>query len=156
MSKYKTAIKKRLKIPVFFYVGLAADVQKRLERGQNKNKSHRHPLVEWGWKEADALQYCYDHGYDWEGLYKIFKRVSCWCCPLQPIPELRKLYHNFPNLWQKLKELDSKQWRQFRADYSLNQLEQRFIREDAQNKAQILMFEEKRERLYRDLGVGTE
>ena len=35
-------------------------------------------------------EYCYDHGFDWDGLYEIFRRVSCWCCPLQSLSELRK------------------------------------------------------------------
>lgn len=49
------------------YVGIAADETDRLRRTSNLNKSHRHPLVDWGWTEADCLQYCYDHGYDWGG-----------------------------------------------------------------------------------------
>ena len=42
-------------------IGLAADEQKRLERANNRQKGHRHPLVEWGWTEPDCLKYCYDH-----------------------------------------------------------------------------------------------
>ena len=76
--------------------------------------------------EADCLQYCYDYGYDWEGLYEKIKRVSCWCCPLQVLDELRVLYREFPDLWKQLEIWDEMTWRKFRADYSVKELQIRF------------------------------
>lgn len=55
---------------VIHLIGLAADEQYRLERPGNQKADHLHPLVEWGWTEADCLSYCYNLGYDWGGLYK--------------------------------------------------------------------------------------
>lgn len=46
------------------YVGVAADEAKRC-------KNDIYPLVMWGITEADALQICYDRGFDFGGLYKI-------------------------------------------------------------------------------------
>ena len=112
------------------YVGLAADEGDRLERKANQRENCRHPLVEWGITEAQCLQYCYERGFDWGGLYQYFKRVSCWCCPLQSLTELRKLYRNFPELWEKLKYWDSCTWRKFRPDYSVVELEVRFQLEE--------------------------
>ncbi len=80
----------------------------------NKNKDGRvirYPLVEFGLSEADALKYCYDLGFDWGGLYGIKKRLSCWCCPLQNLDDLRYLYNHRPELWQELKNLDSVSYR---------------------------------------------
>ena len=108
------------------YVGIAADEQYRLERQQNQKENVVHPLADWGITEADCLKYCYDHGFDWDGLYVYFKRVSCWCCPLQGVAELRQLYKHFPDLWEKLKYWDSCTWRKFRSDYSVLNLETRF------------------------------
>lgn len=88
------------------YTGIAADEEYRLKRDNNKKSIH--PLADWGMTEADALRYCYDRGFDWGGLYEIFDRVSCWCCPLQSNAELRKLRNNFPELWNRLKEMDAK------------------------------------------------
>ena len=110
------------------YIGIAADEMERAER--KDNKKFIAPLIQWGWTEDDALRYCYDHGYDWEGLYKLFKRVSCWCCPLQPLQGLRQLRRHFPDLWERLFELDSRQYRRFNARNSLAQLEARFALED--------------------------
>ena len=112
------------------YVGIAADEEYRLRRKINDRENKRYPLVDWGMTEADCLKYCYDRGFDWGGLYEKFSRVSCWCCPLQSLPELRVLYHEFPDLWQKLKEMDSRTYGQFRIDYSVIDLEKRFDLED--------------------------
>ena len=54
------------------------------------------------------------------------KRVSCWCCPLQSIDELRKLYTHFPHLWEQFLRWDEQTWRQFRKDYSVRDLTVRF------------------------------
>lgn len=83
-------------------IGLASDEFKRLSRPNNQQKGQRHPLVEWGWSESDCLEYCRSKGYDWGGLYDIFNRVSCWCCPLASINELRKLWKFYPDLWNQL------------------------------------------------------
>ena len=108
------------------YVGLAADEGYRFERENNQKPNCRHPLVDWGMTEADCLQYCYDRGYTWGGLYKQFSRVSCWCCPLQPLAELRILYKSYPELWAQLKEWDKRTWRKFKTNYSVEELEARF------------------------------
>lgn len=115
---------------VIEYVGLAADEGYRMERRQNRRECCRHPLMEWGMTEADCLAYCYEKGYDWGGLYRHFKRVSCWCCPLQSLDELRQLYKYFPSLWQRLREWDGRTWRGFRKDYNVRELEVRFDFED--------------------------
>ena len=101
------------------YIGIAADEPTRA-------KEHHYPLMDWGMTEADCLRYCYDRGYDWGGLYEIFDRVSCWCCPLQSLPELRKLREYFPALWKKLREMDDSTWRTFKEGYSVRRLEVRF------------------------------
>lgn len=112
------------------YVGLAADEKYRLLRKCNQGSNIRHPLIEWGMTEKDCLAYCKERGFDWKGLYDIFERVSCWCCPLQPLSELRMLRKHFPDLWEQLRVWESMTWRNFRADYSVEQLEIRFALEE--------------------------
>lgn len=117
----------------YCYVGIAADEPKRI-------KNEQYPLVDWDITEAEALKICYDRGYDWGGLYEIYHRCSCWCCPLQRIGELRKLRHHHPELWQKLREMDQRAIEQFghnplgqfKKDWTVERLEQRFAAEDAQ------------------------
>lgn len=93
---------------VIQYIGLAADEMNRLERANNTDPTHRHPLAEWGWAESDALKYCYDRGYDWGGLYEKCRRVSCWCCPLSSINSLKMVYRDYPDLWKILEGWEEK------------------------------------------------
>ena len=120
----------REKYRVLQYVGIAADEQYRLARARNQADDHVHPLADWGMTESDCLAYCYAHGYDWNGLYEHFRRVSCWCCPLQSLPELRVLRKHYPDLWKTLGEWDERTWRKFRRDYSVKELDIRFDLEE--------------------------
>lgn len=115
------------------YVGIAADETWRC-------KDERYPLVEWGITEVQALQVCYDRGFDFGGLYEIYHRASCWCCPFQRIDELRKLRKRHPELWEKLMELDRRALAQFgtgplgqfKQNWSVERLDERFAKEDGQ------------------------
>ena len=118
------------------YIGIAADEAHRCK----DDPQNCYPLVEWGITEAQALQICYDRGFDFGGLYKIYRRASCWCCPLQRIDELRKLRTHHPDLWARLREMDNRARAmfgpgplgQFKKDWSVERLEERFAREEAQ------------------------
>lgn len=104
------------------YVGIAADEPKRI-------KDKCYPLVNWKMTEADCLKYCYDRGFNWDGLYEKLDRVSCWCCPFKSLKELKVLYAEFPSLWQEIKKMERKSCNQFRRDYSLKELEGKFRQE---------------------------
>ena len=114
------------------YVGIAADEAWRC-------KGEQYPLVEWGITEAQALQICYDRGFDFGGLYEIYHRASCWCCPFQRIDELRKLRVHHPELWARLREMDQRAREQFgpgplgqfKKNWSVERLEQRFAQEES-------------------------
>lgn len=120
---------------VLHYIGIALDETKRA-----KDPKKRYPLVEWGITEAEALQVCYDRGFDFGGLYEIYRRASCWCCPFQRIDELRKLRRHHPELWARLLALDERARAQFgpgplgqfKQNWSVEGLERRFAAEDAQ------------------------
>ena len=105
------------------YIGIAVDEPKRIH-------ADVYPLVDWGWTEADCLRYCYEKGFNWNGLYEIFDRVSCWCCPLKSLAKLRKLRRYFPQLWDKLHYWQMVTWRSFRPDYTVQELELRFRLEE--------------------------
>lgn len=135
-SKLKTDVIKRYSrelsktYNVIQMIGIASDEKYRLERANNKNTNFRYPLVEWDWTEKDCLEYCYSKGYDWDGLYKIFDHVSCWCCPLQSLKELRNLRKHYPDLWNELKNMDNRTWRTFKDKWTVEQLEIRFEYEE--------------------------
>lgn len=107
------------------YIGIAYDEQERM-----KNKNY--PLINWKMTEKDCLEYCYNKGFDWGGLYKHLDRVSCFCCPLKKIKEYKVLYEYYPELWAELKKMDIKANNRFRQDYSVEELENKFKKEDKQ------------------------
>ena len=112
------------------YVGIAADEAWRC-------KEETYPLVDWGVTEAQALQICYDRGFDFGGLYRIYRRASCYCCPFQRLNELRNLRRYHPELWKRLRELDERARAQFgpgplgqfKPNWSVEALEKRFAAE---------------------------
>ncbi len=96
------------------YIGFAADEIKRTGCGNacegeiKDNVNRLYPLIsEWDMDEKECLNYCYSKGFDWEGLYKLFKGVSCFCCPLQRIGNFRILRKHYPKLWKQMLEWDS-------------------------------------------------
>lgn len=111
------------------YQGIAFDEKHRAEKNKFLKYRVKYPLIDWKITEKQALNYCYSRGFDWGGLYEKFHRVSCWCCPLSRIGELRIIYNEFPQLWKELEAMDKKSFRQFRADYSVRELSQRFSNE---------------------------
>ena len=127
----KAVSRLRKEYQILHYVGIAFDEQDRIKKEQ-------YPLVKWKITEKQALQICYDRGFDWGGLYEIYHRCSCWCCPLQRIDELRKLRRHHPQLWAKLMELDERALSQFgknalgqfKQNWTVAALEERFAAED--------------------------
>ena len=126
LSKYKEVTE---------YHGIALDEKERADKN-NDGRMIKYPLIDWEMTEKDCLEYCYSKGFDWNGLYEKFDRVSCYLCPLQRLGELKVIYKDYPDLWQKMKELDFRSIKQFgrtfRSDYSIQELEERFCWEDAQ------------------------
>jgi hypothetical protein len=107
------------------YIGIAVDEYKRYNGKVFKNITH--PLVEWNMTEKAALQAYYDRGFNFNGIYNFFDRVSCFCCPLKSMNELYKIYKYFPNLWAKIKCMDDKTQNFFRPNVSLSKLEKKFF-----------------------------
>lgn len=124
-------------LPVFQCIGFAADEQKRAIHHKQRNKwiLSRFPLLEWGITEKEALAYCKKLGFNWSGLYDHFNRVSCFCCPLQPLDELRALRRHYPELWRRMLLMES--WlpegktRRFK-NVTVSALDARFAAEEAQ------------------------
>lgn len=133
----KSVIKRYLKekykgFEVIEYHGIAVDEVKRLEK--NKEKNIKYPLADWNMTEKDCLEYCYAKGFNWNGLYEKFHRLSCWCCPLQRLGGLKIIYLEYPTLWNKLKYWQENTYRKFRSRYTVQELEDKFKKEIEKEK----------------------
>ena len=118
------------KINIVHYIGIAADEPKRIERHIEKPDMIL-PLVQIGWDEAlcgleakymDMLSPTYTDG---------SLRDGCWFCHNQSIGQLRKLRHEYPNLWALLLKWDSDSPVTFHADgRTVRDFDRRFKAED--------------------------
>ena len=86
------------------YIGIAYDEPKRFERLTPNKKA---PLFEAKITEDEALKICYNNGFYFGGLYKILKRVSCWCCRNKNLQELKSYKEYLPQYYERLKELEN-------------------------------------------------
>jgi 3'-phosphoadenosine 5'-phosphosulfate sulfotransferase (PAPS reductase)/FAD synthetase len=132
ISNFAKAISTDSHCTVIQYVGIAFD-----EKHRAKKKNITYPLVDWGITESQALSYCYNKGFTWGGLYEKFSRLSCYCCPLSRLSELKVIYNEFPELWQNIKALDQHSYRQIKEDYSLAELELKFDQENLIDRLQM-------------------
>ena len=114
---------------VIEFVGISSEESDRTILSSGDKFEKRYPLIEMGLTGKQALEYCYQKGFDWNGLYKKFNRVSCWCCPLSSLHELRMLYDHYPEFWKELQNMDKKSFRRFKNDYSVEDLTEKFRKE---------------------------
>jgi len=115
------------------YHGIAYDEKYRAKNNID-GRIIEYPLIDWRITEKQALSYCYSRGFNWEGLYEKFDRLSCYLCPLSRLNELKTIYNDYPELWEDMKYLDGRSFRCFRPDYTLSELEEKFDLENKQMK----------------------
>lgn len=124
------------------YVGIAYDEPGRIKKENYKE----YPLVDWNVTEKECLEECWKRGYNWNepspvtesghiDLYKILKRVSCWCCANKNLEELYNIYYYLPQYWKKLEALQSRIDRPFRRNgKTIFDLAERFYWQSQQMK----------------------
>jgi len=95
------------------YIGIAYDERNRIKKN-NDGRNVVLPLVGWQMTENNCMDYCITMGYWWNGLYEKFNRVSCWCCPMSRIGELKVLHDEYPELWTELRVMGEKAYNTFR------------------------------------------
>jgi len=120
------------------YHGIALDEPERVNK--DPKRDIRYPLIDFGFTEKDALQYCFDKGFDWNGMYNHMSRVSCYCCPLASLRNLRSIRKYYPDLWKKMLDMDKLTETRFKLNYSVADLDKKFRIED-ENKQLSLSFE---------------
>ena len=111
-------------------VGIAADETKRIERKTVNGKYL--PLVEYGVNESEVFDICRENGLLSPAYNKGRERLGCWFCHNQRINELRRLRKEYPDLWERLMELDTISPCRFTRRETLHDFDKRFSQEDMQ------------------------
>lgn len=106
------------------YIGITIDEKHRADGNEYKGKNFRFPLIDWGWTEADCLQYLTERKI-LNPIYKTQKRTGCWCCPKQNRKSLQILCNDHPDLWKRLKQYEKDSPHGFRFDLKLDDFEKR-------------------------------
>lgn len=123
---------KQFNEPIVEALGIAYDEPKRWERALLRKTLSRIPrslLVEQKLTEQNAFEICKRYDllspmYSVDGIY----RGGCWFCPKQCMADLWSLWKNYPNLFQKLVELekDSRIITKFKPDGNPSEYAERF------------------------------
>ena len=93
-------------VEIVEFVGIAKNEKERAKKNDD-DRIKEFNLIPFEMTEEDTLNYCYSKGFDWGGLYEKFGRVSCFCCPLSRLEELKYIYENYPELWLEMRMLDN-------------------------------------------------
>lgn len=104
-------------------MGIAYDEPKRYERLDHK--THIAPLYDLKITEKEAMEICKQHNL-LSPIYDSSFRGGCWFCCKQSKKQLKYLYDNYPELWNKLVELEPYSHNTFRADCSIEFLNKKF------------------------------
>ena len=89
---------------VMQYVGIAVDEPKRLDRVV-RSTNQLSLLQKYGYTEEMAKQLCVDNGL-LSPIYEFTKRGGCWFCPNARDCQLRHIYENHINLWNRLLDME--------------------------------------------------
>lgn len=117
--------------PYKCYVGIAYDEPKRYERlDKEKNIA---PLYDLKITEKEAMQICKENGL-LSPVYEDSFRGGCWFCVKQSIGQIEMLYNNYPDLFNKLLEMEKDSHNTFKPNYTLEQLKNRFEAKNNQIK----------------------
>lgn len=91
---------------IVFYVGIAADEPKRLERLNNKTEISL--LAKYGISEKDALKLCKKYNL-LSPVYEISRRNGCWFCPYTKNKELLHFLKNNVDKFDRLIEWEKEE-----------------------------------------------
>lgn len=116
-------------INIVQYLGIAADEPKRIQR--HTKPGILMPLVELGWDEAYCRSWCESRGL-LSPIYSQATRGGGWFCHNQDLESLRRLYHEYPDLWQLFLQWDTDSPTTFTSrGLTVHDYDRRFKAEDA-------------------------
>lgn len=127
-------LKKKDPAKIVQYLGIAVDEPKRLARLDGTNKYSL--LAKYGYTEKMAFELCEKYGL-LSPIYDFAPRGGCWFCPNARYSELKNLRNNYPELWEKLLDLEKEEklagsiWNSL-TKCSITDKEEMFCWEDAQ------------------------
>ena len=107
-------------------IGYTVDEENRVNRKHNYGYKTYFPLYEWGVTKQMCIK-TLKHNNLWNPLYDYLDRTGCWLCPKQSKKSLMFLRTRHPELWERLKEYEQADPRNFNTTKnSLNKIEHEY------------------------------
>ena len=138
LAKFRRELRERHPGALFIeYIGYSLDERDRAERlkktGETKQRRYKFPLIEdFKLSERGALSYCYESGFNFNGIYERLPRLGCYICPFQRDREALYLIRERPELWEDIEAMErdlkaagSELWR-FKRDHSTADYNRRY------------------------------
>ena len=109
------------------YIGIAKDEPKRLERYKRlETDNHKYiTLADLDIDELQAMEICKEDNLLSPKYEKSF-RGGCWFCPKQSMPDLWNLWHDYPELFNTLEEMEKDSFNTFKPNLTLKKIRERF------------------------------
>ena len=126
LNKHKNTFGKSKEI-----IGITIDEPNRMKSKRN-NPDVILPLVEHGITQAQSFEIAKRAGLLSPAYNKGRTRLGCWFCHNQRIDELRRLRKEYPELWDRLLQLDKDSIRTFFSNATVHDFDKRFTEEDCQ------------------------
>ena len=92
-------------VEIVQYIGYCSDEEKRTSKQLYHSYDVSYPLVDADITTSDALNICYDYGFNFGRVYEHHSHYNCWLCPLQRVNELRWLFENDKQYWDILRDM---------------------------------------------------
>ncbi len=109
------------------YVGIAVDEQNRI--AWEIKEGNKMPLVDFNITEAQTFEICKKYNM-LSPAYEDFNRLGCWFCHKQNNKALGKVIHMYPNLYEKLEELDKDSHIKFKQKFSVKDIKIKLLKEE--------------------------
>lgn len=126
IKKYKNSVGKSSEI-----IGIAVDEPNRMKSKRNSPDTIL-PLVKCGVTQAQSFEIAKGAGLLSPAYNKGRTRLGCWFCHNQRIDALRRLRKEYPELWDRLLQLDKDSLFSFTPRASVHDFDKRFALENCQ------------------------
>lgn len=109
------------------YIGIASDEPKRLERYKNlETEKHKYiTLSNLGIDELTAMDICKQNEL-LSPKYQNSFRGGCWFCPKQSMWDLFQLWRDYPQMFDKLVEMEKDSFNTFKPNKSIKEIKKEF------------------------------
>jgi len=96
---------KHLEPPCIAMLGISYEEKHRAENRKTMHKleeniTYRYPLIDAKMNRDDCISLIHEHGLD------VPERSTCWFCPFQTKQQIRELYLNHPDLYQRAVKIE--------------------------------------------------